>query len=81
MAKAYAEILAQAVQLLGKKVVVHWVDEDGELCGVVGTLKRITEPYTNFEGALIPKQLNVDNYYASVDIGRVTHIELQSQDC
>jgi len=81
MTKVYAEILAQAVQLLGKKVVVHWVDEDGELCGVVGTLKRISEPYKNFEGALTPKQLNIENYYASVDIGRVTHIRAQNQDC
>lgn len=81
MTKVYADILAQAMQLLGKKVVVHWIDENGELCGVVGTLKRIAEPHKNFEGSLIPKQLNIENWYASVDIGRVIHIEQETQGC
>ena len=77
MRKAYADILAKATQLLGKPVVLHWTDSKGELCGVSGTLKRISPAeYDDILRKSYPKRLELDNYYACVDIGRVTHIEL-----
>lgn len=81
MTKIYAKISAQAVQLVGKQVVVHWVDDEGEICAVHGTLKRIApEEHDKILKRDYPKRLQLENYYASLDIGSVTHIELYEDD-
>lgn len=81
MVKIYAKILAQAAQLVGREVVVHWVDDEGEICAVHGTLKRIDpKEHDEILKRDYPKRLQLENYYASLDIGSVTHIELCEDD-
>lgn len=74
--KAYADILAKAMQLLGKRVLLHWLDDEGEPCGTIGILTHVRE-LRGEDDILGPasKKLQLENSYASVDIGRVVLIE------
>lgn len=74
-----AKVLASALELLGKCVVVHWLDDDGETYGVAGTLKRIDPPHTSVAtGKEVGKALVIEDAYAYVELSHVTLIEERS---
>ena len=65
-------VLARALALLNECVIVRWLDEDGSVCGVTGTLKRV---WSNTEDDPSAKTLFIQGAYAEMRVDRVIDIQ------